>query len=352
MDERTYLPPPDVGSDFSLTKEKIKDARRNFSRSFLFIFVYLVSSSVLIYAIATAILIIFGLNTGFAIIDSIAFSWIMQLIAAYMVAFPLSYLVVKRVPYIKRKRSKLSLEEFVVIFFICQGIMTFGAMISNALTSFLSSLLGYTVNNETSDLMMDTPIWIVILIAVIIGPLFEELMFRKIFMDRMSAYGDRFAILVSAISFGIFHGNFSQLIYATGLGLVLGYVYSKTRNVMYSFLLHALINFFGSIPVMLISDNLDRVQAVADPSTLPFEEQIAYIFDASTVSGVVFSQYLIAFIGIVLFVYVLAKRLIKVPNRCEIALPKRVLLKSLLLNVGAILYVLVVTFEFIFSILP
>jgi membrane protease YdiL (CAAX protease family) len=176
------------------------------------------------------------------------------------------------VPYIKRKRSKLSLEEFVVIFFICQGIMTFGAMISNALTSFLSSLLGYTVNNETSDLMMDTPIWIVILIAVIIGPLFEELMFRKIFMDRISAYGDRFAILVSAISFGIFHGNFSQLIYATGLGLVLGYVYSKTRNVMYSFLLHALINFFGSIPVMLISDNLDRVLAVADPSTLPFEE--------------------------------------------------------------------------------
>ena len=49
-------------------------------------------------------------------------------------------------------------------------------------------------------------------------------MFRKLIIDRMSIYGDKLAIIVSSIAFGLFHGNFYQIFYATLIGFILGYV--------------------------------------------------------------------------------------------------------------------------------
>ncbi len=352
MDERIYLPPPDSGEDFSLTGERVKGARRAFSRSFLFLAVYLVSALALIYGTTIAVMLIFGSVRGEAIVGSLAYTWIMQVLSMYIFAFPLSYLIIRRIPKAKKTSSRLTLEEFVAIFFVGQGVMTLGSVISNIFTNILSAILGYTVNNDTSDLILGTPVWIVILVAVIIGPIFEELIFRKIFIDRMSVYGDRLAIVVSAVSFGIFHGNFSQVLYATAIGFIFGYVYSKTRNVIYTSLLHVLLNFLGTVPTLLISDNLERIIAMSEVANPTIEETFAIYPDILTVYGVLLAQWIIALTGIGFLIYVLVKKLIKLPSHREIALPARTLTKAVFLNVGAIIFALVIAFEFVLSILP
>lgn len=352
MDERIYLPPPDEGEDFSLTGERVKEARRAFSRSFLFIAVYIVSALVFLYGTTIAIMLIFGSVRGGAIVGSLAYTWIMQVLSMYIFALPLSYLIVKRIPRVKKAASRLSLQEFVVLFFVSYGAMTLGSVISNVFTNILSAILGYTVNNDTSDLILDTPVWIVILVAVIIGPIFEELIFRKILIDRMSVYGDRLAIVVSAVSFGIFHGNFSQVLYATAIGFIFGYVYSKTRNVIYTSLLHILLNFMGTVPTLLISDNLERIIAMSDVANPTIEQTFAIYPDVLTVYGVLIAQWIIALTGIGFLIYVLVKKLIKLPSHREIALPARALTKAVLFNAGAIIYLVVVAFEFLLSILP
>ena len=64
-------------------------------------------------------------------------------------------------------------------------------------------------------------------------------------------------MLVSALIFGLFHGNLSQFFYAVGLGLVFGYVYLRTRQLRWSILLHMIVNFLGSVlaPALVAAPN-------------------------------------------------------------------------------------------------
>lgn len=56
------------------------------------------------------------------------------------------------------------------------------------------------------------------------APVFEEILFRGLILRSLLPHGKRFAILVSAVLFGVFHGNLAQIPYAFAVGLVLGYV--------------------------------------------------------------------------------------------------------------------------------
>lgn len=62
------------------------------------------------------------------------------------------------------------------------------------------------------------------LYASILAPLSEELIFRGYILQSLRPYGKKFAVVLSAFLFGIFHGNLLQTPYAFLMGLVLGYV--------------------------------------------------------------------------------------------------------------------------------
>ena len=66
--------------------------------------------------------------------------------------------------------------------------------------------------------------------GVILSPIIEEILFRKILIDKIKLYGDKVAILVSAVTFGVYHGNLSQVFYATALGAIFAYVTLKTKS--------------------------------------------------------------------------------------------------------------------------
>ena len=66
------------------------------------------------------------------------------------------------------------------------------------------------------------------IIAVLIAPTAEELLFRKLLTERIVKYGELAAVLASGLFFGLFHGNLNQFSYAFLLGLFLGFIYVKT----------------------------------------------------------------------------------------------------------------------------
>ena len=62
------------------------------------------------------------------------------------------------------------------------------------------------------------------LYGAVLAPISEELLFRGYILRALRPYGRRFAILGSAILFGLFHGNLLQGPYAVLVGLVLGWL--------------------------------------------------------------------------------------------------------------------------------
>ena len=90
--------------------------------------------------------------------------------------------------------------------------------------------------------------------AVAIVPAFcEELLFRGVVLSNLMPYGKANAIIVSAMLFGLMHGNLYQFLYTTAAGIIMGCVYVLTDSIWCSILLH-LINNTISLLQMSIDD--------------------------------------------------------------------------------------------------
>lgn len=88
-----------------------------------------------------------------------------------------------------------------------------------------------------------------IVLAVIMAPIFEEIVFRGIIQKGLINKGmnPATAIIISSVVFGLVHGNPWQFVGAVLLGCVLGLVYHKTKSLLLPVLLHAFNNLCSSI---------------------------------------------------------------------------------------------------------
>ena len=87
---------------------------------------------------------------------------------------------------------------------------------------------------------------IVFIVAVVgLAPFFEEVIFRGILLCPLRRFGDWFAILMSAMLFGLFHANLMQIPSAFGVGIVLGYLAVKYESILPGILVHSLQNLFA-----------------------------------------------------------------------------------------------------------
>lgn len=87
--------------------------------------------------------------------------------------------------------------------------------------------------------------------VIIIGPIIEELIFRKILLGKLlEKFSNRpiKAIVYSALIFGIVHLNIIQGIAAFGGGIILGLIYYYTKSIKATIFAHILNNFLIIIP--------------------------------------------------------------------------------------------------------
>lgn len=89
----------------------------------------------------------------------------------------------------------------------------------------------------------------------VIAPLLEEVMFRGAIQGDMlrKVRNPWLAIIISALIFGIFHMNPVQIVYATLLGIVLGWIYYRTGSLMSVILGHVLNNTIATIFMLFIT---------------------------------------------------------------------------------------------------
>lgn len=79
--------------------------------------------------------------------------------------------------------------------------------------------------------------------AAIAAPLFEEILFRGFLLPSLTRYFPVWgAIALSSLIFAIAHLSLSEVLPLTVLGIVLGFVYARSRNLLSSILLHSLWN--------------------------------------------------------------------------------------------------------------
>jgi uncharacterized protein len=106
-------------------------------------------------------------------------------------------------------------------------------------------LIGVVLN---SDIPLTNPLTspMVLLGALILGPILEEVVFRGIVLrGLLSTYSPSKSIWISAIIFGLIHFEPILIPSAILFGLFFGYVYVKTRSLGLPVILHFMANLSG-----------------------------------------------------------------------------------------------------------
>jgi uncharacterized protein len=79
--------------------------------------------------------------------------------------------------------------------------------------------------------------------TAIAAPIFEELLFRGFLLPSLTRYvSTSNAVLLSGFIFALVHLSLSEVLPLTVLGILLGFVYARTQNLLASMLLHSLWN--------------------------------------------------------------------------------------------------------------
>jgi hypothetical protein len=153
-------------------------------------------------------------------------------------------------------------------------------------------------------------------------------------------YGEGLAIVASALMFGLYHGNITQFVYATLVGLVFGYVYVKSGNIKYSMVLHMIINFIGSVLSQIVIEKSGYMDMAQELTQNPEgTEEIVMAHAGGLVIFFIWLVLVVAFLitGIVLF-FINKKKLHFETG--EISLEKGKRFSTVVLNYGAIMYII------------
>ncbi len=143
------------------------------------------------------------------------------------------------------------------------SVPIFVSEIDNLLRALLPADDGLDAWNLVPDMgrLIGTS-WAGLFLAVIIGPLVEEIVFRGIILRGMLGHMRPWiAIVASAVLFALMHFNPAQLPVAFALGLALGWIYARTRSLGLCFVGHAANNLSASLPIDIpfLVDNYNHV---------------------------------------------------------------------------------------------
>lgn len=116
------------------------------------------------------------------------------------------------------------------------------------------------ISSLTGD---NLPLFWEILVTALLVPLSEELLFRGIALAHFRrSLPVALAVLLQALLFGLFHGNFVQTSYALIPGLVFAWAYIRSRNFLVPILMHSCFNLFGGVLSSYLEGAGELVQGV------------------------------------------------------------------------------------------
>ncbi len=257
----------------------------------------------------------------------------------YLISMPLMMLLIRRVPAVSVEKHPMTFLQWLTAFFMCYAIMYLGNLVGLGLTFVIGMVKGSPVDNALVDIATDISPWTALVIMVLCAPVFEELIFRKLLIDRTVKYGEKTAVLFSGIFFGLFHGNLNQFAYAFGLGIFWGFIYVKTGKIRYSICMHMAVNFLGSVAsVFLLKsaayEELIEVSASGDMGAL------MGVVSEHLPGLMLFGLYGLAVLGFLITgIVCLAVHLRKMKLKpAELPLPKGKLMSAAFLNAGVALF--------------
>ncbi len=150
-------------------------------------------------------------------------------------------------------------REYVLASFLCIVMAVTAALFLNIVLSLTGLVNSSETYQEVATRQYSVAFARGLLLYGLLYPLLEEVIFRGIFFALLRRWIPWVAAaLISAVLFGIYHGNIVQGIYAACVGFLLAYLYERLGSFWFPFLGHCSAN----LVVYCISNSAAAVNAL------------------------------------------------------------------------------------------
>ena len=257
------------------------------------------------------------------------------------VAYPAMYFAIRNLKKTEIPKKNLSPGMFFACLPIAYALATAANSVGLIINSRLGEVTGNGAVNPVLDLMTGVSPVILVIVAVILAPVCEELTFRKFLIDRTVGFGEKTAMVMSGLIFGLYHGNLAQFAYAFVLGMFFAFIYIRTGKIIYTILLHVFINGTSTLLSQLILRRID-IQAIASYlESGDMDGYMAYcnahMADILSCFGLILMVFAFILLGIILII-VFHKKFVLNPVEGE--LEKGNIFNNVIVNVGMIVFLI------------
>ena len=287
-----------------------------------------------------ALVVVLALLQKESFLDTSTGMWVASMVPLYVFAFPAGLLMLRKIPTNAPEKKEITFKTFFVYLCIAFFLMNVGNYIGVFLSMFLSQ---GTAENALDSYAFDTSP-LKILVMVILAPLLEEYIFRKQIIDRTKIYGEKTAVILSGLLFGLFHTNMFQFFYAFFVGVLFAYIYVRTGRLRYPVLIHGIINFCGSVvaPYIVSQIDMEAINKLAemDPNSVLPEEMMEIMMPNMPGLMMLLAYYAISFgLAVAGFIlYIIKKKNIRW-TPAESQLPHFEIANTVYMNIGIILFI-------------
>jgi hypothetical protein len=222
-----------------------------------------------------------------------------------------------------------------------------GNLVGTVLSMLLSG--GQAVNGIQEFAMDQSPLKI--LVMVVLAPLLEELICRKLLIDRIGQYGEKLAVLMSGLIFGLLHQNLFQFFYAFALGAIFAYIYIRSGKLRYTVIFHAIINFMGAVIAPFVTSLVDweAIEQLGTGQEIQPEQMLEILPGYLAMQAYTMVLIGLSILGLVLLIIKLRK-LDWTPMPRQ--LPRKEALKAAFVNAGMIVYIVLCLIMMVLALMP
>ena len=193
------------------------------------------------------------------LLESAAVSYGLSLIAQYGLGLPAALYILSKLPRDTSASEQLGAKGFIAALCVAFTFINVGSTVADLITGGLSLLLNRELINPVQSTASGESVLVNLIFLGLLAPIIEELVFRKLFCDRLLPLGEGYAVILSAAIFGLVHGNLFQFFYAFLTGMLFSYIYVKTGRIRYTVVIHTIINLLGGVLLPWLTDTLTPI---------------------------------------------------------------------------------------------
>lgn len=139
----------------------------------------------------------------------------------------------------------------------------FLAMFAQSIAGLLEKSIGIEQNSQNTEqiLKLITQFPIVMLVTSIVGPILEEIIFRKIIFGTLYKRLNFFlSALISSVIFGFAHFEPEHILLYSAMGFTFAYLYIKTNRILVPIFAHVAMNTLVVIVQLNFEKHLDSLE--------------------------------------------------------------------------------------------